>query len=55
MNEKLFLGNINKNIMISTSGRVHRETRTTFKNNEKINKSDKGKKNSSKVECFEKI
>ncbi|MBQ2654438.1 MAG: hypothetical protein IJF83_12855 [Methanobrevibacter sp.] len=44
ISEKLFLSKINENIMLSTSGRVHRETRITFKNNEKINKSGKGKK-----------
>ena len=44
INNKLFLSKTNENIMLSTSGRVHRETRIAFKNNEKLNQRNAGKK-----------
>lgn len=44
LENKMFLNNINEKIMKSHSGRVHQETRLTFKNNEKLNKDNVGTK-----------
>lgn len=41
---ELFLNKISKDIMLSSSGRVHRETRITFKNHSKLNSSKTGRK-----------
>lgn len=41
---KFFLNEINENIMLSTSGRIHRETRITLEKHKKLNHKYAGKK-----------
>ena len=41
---ELFLSKISKDIMLSSTGRVHRETRITFKNHPQLNSSKIGGK-----------
>lgn len=42
--KKLFLDNKSKKTMLSTSGRVHRETRCIFDSHEKLNQTHAGRK-----------
>ncbi len=44
INRKLFLDKTSEETMLSSSGRVHRETRITFKKHEKLNHTCSGKK-----------
>ncbi|WP_405268390.1 hypothetical protein [Methanobrevibacter sp.] len=44
LESNMFLNHFNEKIMKSSSGRVHQETRFTFKNNEKLNKNNLGTK-----------
>jgi uncharacterized Zn finger protein len=44
LENNMFLNHYNEKIMKSPSGRVHQETRLTFKNNEKLNKNNLGTK-----------
>lgn len=44
LENNMFLNHFNEKIMKSTSGRVHQETRITFKNNAKLNKNNAGTK-----------
>lgn len=44
INNNIFLNGYNKKIMKSTSGRVHQETRLTFKNHPKFIKNNSGAK-----------
>ena len=44
LENELFLNKINEEIMKSTSGRVHQETRFTFKNNPQLNQNNAGAK-----------
>jgi hypothetical protein len=44
LKHNLFLNHFNEKIMKSTSGGVHKETRLTFKNHEKLNKNNAGPK-----------
>ncbi|MBQ9161012.1 MAG: hypothetical protein IJ122_06800 [Methanobrevibacter sp.] len=44
LENKTFLNEYNKNIMQSTSGRVHKETRNTFNNHPRLNTTNTGVK-----------
>ena len=44
LENNMFLNPFNEKIMKSTSGRVHQETRLTFKNHEKLNENNEGVK-----------
>lgn len=44
INRKLFLNEINRDIMQSKSGRIHRETRVTLEKHPKLNQGNNGKK-----------
>ena len=44
LDNKMFLNPFNEKIMKSSSGRVHQETRLTFKNNQKLNNNNAGAK-----------
>lgn len=44
LKNKLFLNKTSKETMLSTSGKVHRETRITFKNHSKLNTAKIGRK-----------
>ena len=52
--KKMFLNKINKNIMLSTLGRVHRETRICFKKNHDLNKNNEGMKIAQKLNVLRK-
>ena len=54
LENNMFLNQINEKIMKSTSGRVHQETRLTFKNNEKLNKKNIGTKISQNLNVLRK-
>ncbi len=54
LENNLFLNHINEKIMKSTSGRVHQETRLTFKNNEKLNENNIGTKISQNLNVLRK-
>lgn len=54
LENNIFLNDFNKNIMQSTSGRVHRETRNTFKNHPLLNASNNGVKIAQKLNVLRK-
>lgn len=54
INQKIFLNKANKNIMLSKSGRIHRETRLCFEKHEKLNKCNKGMKIAQKLNVLRK-
>lgn len=54
IDRKLFLGKDSKKTMLSTSGEVHRETRTIFNSHKKLNNNHTGKKIAQKLNVLRK-
>lgn len=54
INRKMFLNKINKAIMLSTSGRIHRETRITFEQHPQLNQRNEGIKIAQKLNVLRK-